>query len=571
MHPCRASLLATLSYSWTSKFVKNKYGVQDCHVVIRRWLSNSSRFASTAKTEGIEPAVTLPERLVSSAPIQLQPFLQLMRLDKPTGTWLLFLPCAWSAGLAADPGCFPDFRLLSLFAAGSIVMRGAGCTVNDLWDKEFDKRVHRTQERPLANGAMLPVQALAFLGCQLSVGLIILLQMNLFSIILATSSLGLVVAYPLFKRFTYWPQLMLGITYNWGTLVGWSAVAGSCNLSVCLPLYLSGIFWTLYYDTIYAHQDKADDVIVGIKSSALKLGDQTKFWLIGFSSLFILNQLLAGINCGQTWPFYASIATAAGMHAQQIQKVDLNDANSCMNTFRAQRNIGLIILLGVILGTLTRKFESICPSHQKHPCVMANQDELKERLQNLGVGDCAIETEQQARSMRKREDYLEWQEYFMAIAFLSAMRSKDPVTQVGACIVNSEKKIVGIGYNGMPIGCSDDELPWDKTNPDQLLNKYMYVCHAEMNAIMNKNSADVKGCTIYVALFPCNECAKIIIQAGITHIIYMSDKHNNKPETIASKRMFDLAGITYVQFQPKRKKFLIDFDAIDSNRPNSVL
>eukprot|EP00075_Anas_platyrhynchos_P022762 XP_027312015.1 deoxycytidylate deaminase [Anas platyrhynchos] len=173
-------------------------------------------------------------------------------------------------------------------------------------------------------------------------------------------------------------------------------------------------------------------------------------------------------------------------------------------------------------------------------------------------------------SCRKREDYLEWPEYFMAVAFLSAQRSKDPSSQVGACIVNSENKIVGIGYNGMPNGCSDDVLPWTRTAAHRLDTKYPYVCHAELNAIMNKNSADVKGCSMYVALFPCNECAKLIIQAGIKEIIFMSDKYHDTTEMTAARRMFDLAGIVYREFKPKCNKIIIDFDSINS-RPSQKL
>ncbi|XP_061535830.1 deoxycytidylate deaminase isoform X2 [Phycodurus eques] len=146
---------------------------------------------------------------------------------------------------------------------------------------------------------------------------------------------------------------------------------------------------------------------------------------------------------------------------------------------------------------------------------------------------------------KKRDDYLEWPEYFMAVAFLSAQRSKDPSSQVGACIVNQENKIVGIGYNGMPNGCDDDQLPWARSADDPLETKYPYVCHAELNAIMNKNSADVKGCTMYVALFPCNECAKLIIQAGIKEVVYLSDKYHNTPEMTASRRLLNMAGIQF--------------------------
>jgi len=151
----------------------------------------------------------------------------------------------------------------------------------------------------------------------------------------------------------------------------------------------------------------------------------------------------------------------------------------------------------------------------------------------------------------------------MAVSFLSAQRSKDPATQVGACIVSPCKRIVGIGYNGMPRGCNDSQLPWGKSSADELENKYMYVCHAEMNAIMNKNSASVEGCSIYVALFPCNECSKLIIQSGIKEIIYFSDKHKSKKSTIASKILLDIAGVKYKQFIPRMKKLTIDFFQAD--------
>ncbi|KAL6256956.1 deoxycytidylate deaminase [Pogonomyrmex barbatus] len=174
------------------------------------------------------------------------------------------------------------------------------------------------------------------------------------------------------------------------------------------------------------------------------------------------------------------------------------------------------------------------------------------------------------RNNSKRMSYIDWDEYFMAIAFLSAKRSKDPCTQVGACIVNNDKRIVGIGYNGMPMGCSDDEFPWNKGSCTSLDAKYLYVCHAEVNAVLNKNSSDVKDCTIYVALFPCNECAKVIIQSGIKTVIYMSDKHSHKVVTIASKRMFDAAGVTYRQYIPKNQKIEIDFSDINWNEMSQL-
>lgn len=164
----------------------------------------------------------------------------------------------------------------------------------------------------------------------------------------------------------------------------------------------------------------------------------------------------------------------------------------------------------------------------------------------------------------KREDYLEWDEYFMAIAFLASMRSKDPCTQVGACIVNSENRIVGVGYNGFPMGCHDDEFSWKKVSSDPLDLKYLYVCHAEVNAILSKNTLDLKNCRMYVALFPCNECAKIIIQSGLKSVIYMSDKYAHETETLAAKKMFHAAGVRYRQYVPKSKKITIDFDQINS-------
>lgn len=161
---------------------------------------------------------------------------------------------------------------------------------------------------------------------------------------------------------------------------------------------------------------------------------------------------------------------------------------------------------------------------------------------------------------KKREDYLDWPEYFMAIACLSAQRSKDPSTQVGACIVSPDNKIVGIGYNGMPNKCSDDLLPWSREADDELSKKYLYVCHAEMNAIVNKNSFDVKGCTVYVTLFPCNECAKIMIQSGIKEVIYMSDKYHDDEESTAARRMFELAGVAFRPFEMKRKSITLNLD-----------
>ncbi|XP_060591152.1 deoxycytidylate deaminase-like [Ruditapes philippinarum] len=189
---------------------------------------------------------------------------------------------------------------------------------------------------------------------------------------------------------------------------------------------------------------------------------------------------------------------------------------------------------------------------------------MSDNANNSSSNNASPRTNAVGRSLStKREDYLEWSDYFMAIAFLSAQRSKDPRTQVGACIVNEEKKIVGIGYNGMPNKCSDDNMPWGREADNILETKQLYVCHAELNAVLNKNSADVKNCSIYVALFPCNECAKVVIQSGIKEVIYYSDKYHERPEFRASKRMFDMAGVKYRQYRPAQKQIVIDFTTID--------
>ncbi|XP_012691372.1 4-hydroxybenzoate polyprenyltransferase, mitochondrial [Clupea harengus] len=295
--------------------------------------------------------------IVNSAPSSMKPYLRLMRLDKPIGTWLLFLPCTWSIGLAADPGHLPDMSMLALFGTGALLMRGAGCTINDMWDKDFDRKVVRTATRPIASGEISRFKALQFLGGQLSLALCVLLCLNYYSIFLGAASLMLVVTYPILKRITYWPQLMLGLTFNWGALLGWSAVMGSCDWSICLPLYFSGVMWTLIYDTIYAHQDKEDDIRVGIKSTALRFGEQTKPWLSGFSVAMVAGLILAGLNAQQTLPYYAAVS-AVGLHlTRQISSLDINKSEDCWKKFASNRNLGLILFLGIVISNLMKKQE----------------------------------------------------------------------------------------------------------------------------------------------------------------------------------------------------------------------
>ncbi|XP_059867649.1 4-hydroxybenzoate polyprenyltransferase, mitochondrial isoform X1 [Delphinus delphis] len=296
--------------------------------------------------------------IVNSAPRPLQPYLRLMRLDKPIGTWLLYLPCTWSIGLAAEPGCFPDWYMLSLFGTGAVLMRGAGCTINDMWDQDYDKKVTRTASRPIAAGDISTFQSFVFLGGQLTLALGVLLCLNYYSIALGAASLLLVITYPLMKRITYWPQLALGLTLNWGALLGWSAVKGSCDPSVCLPLYFSGIMWTLIYDTIYAHQDKRDDALIGLKSTALLFREDTKQWLSGFTVAMLGALSLVGVNIGQTVPYYTALAAVGAHLAHQIYTLDIHRPEDCWDKFTSNRTIGLIIFLGIVLGNLWKEKET---------------------------------------------------------------------------------------------------------------------------------------------------------------------------------------------------------------------
>ncbi|XP_042907888.1 4-hydroxybenzoate polyprenyltransferase, mitochondrial [Parasteatoda tepidariorum] len=298
---------------------------------------------------------TIMETFVNKTPAGVQPYLKLMRIEKPTGTWLLLWPCYWSLSFATAPGCLPDPTLLALFGAGAVLMRGAGCTINDLWDKDIDSKVSRTKDRPLARGDISTLDAWMFLGGQLSLALLILLQLNWYSIVLGASSLLLVSVYPVVKRFSYFPQLMLGLTFNWGAMLGWSALHGSCQWSSVLPLYMACVSWTMIYDTIYAHQDKVDDVLVKVKSTALKFKENTKYYLTGFSVSMISFLALSGYTCHLSWPFYTSVGITAAMLASQISTLKIDDPESCWKAFKSNRKIGLVIFLGLVCGNLFKE------------------------------------------------------------------------------------------------------------------------------------------------------------------------------------------------------------------------
>ena len=313
-----------------------------------------------SKTPVIDPPASHHDNLAPDStasivmrvlPAALRPYAALARLDRPIGTWLLLFPCWWGIAITGLPLADPleTLRLAVLFALGAIVMRGAGCTFNDIVDRDFDAQVARTRARPIPSGAVSVRAAMAFLIAELLVGLVILLQLNRYAVLLGVASLLLVFTYPFMKRITYWPQAFLGLTFNWGALMGYAAASGTLG-PAALALYAGGLFWTLGYDTIYAHQDKEDDALIGVKSLALRLGAATRPWLFAFYGATILFFALAGMAVDLAWPFYALLAVAALQLAWQAKTVDLDDAADCLRMFRANRLFGWLVLAAILAG-----------------------------------------------------------------------------------------------------------------------------------------------------------------------------------------------------------------------------
>ena len=285
-------------------------------------------------------------------PRSVRPYARLARLDRPIGTWLLLFPCWWSIALASPAPLSPaTLWLFALFGIGALVMRGAGCTYNDICDRDFDARVERTRDRPLPSGEVSVRQAVAFLASLLLVGLAILGSLNGYAIVVGAASLVLVFTYPLMKRVTFWPQFVLGLTFNWGAFLGWAAVRGELGWAPAL-LYIGGIFWTLGYDTIYAHQDRRDDVGAGVKSSARALGLGSKPWLMAFYVAAIVVFAAAGHAAGMAWPFYAGLALAAVQLAWQVASVDIDNPKDCLAKFRSNRLFGWLMLGGTVSAHL---------------------------------------------------------------------------------------------------------------------------------------------------------------------------------------------------------------------------
>jgi len=298
-------------------------------------------------TETVKSDIPTGNWIDRRAPRGLRPYLRLARLDRPIGTWLLLFPCWWGLALAAP--AWSDWPLFALFAVGAMVMRGAGCTLNDIVDRDFDARVARTANRPIPSGAVSVPRAFAFLAVLLLAGLAVLVHFNPFTIVLGAGSLAIVAVYPFMKRFTNWPQAVLGLAFNWGALLGWTAVKGELGAPALL-LYAAGISWTLGYDTIYAHQDKEDDALLGLKSTALKLGAATRPWLFVFYGASIVLIALAGRQAGLGWPFYAILALAAGQVAWQAATVDMEAPTDCLAKFKSNRHFGWLVLGAMLAG-----------------------------------------------------------------------------------------------------------------------------------------------------------------------------------------------------------------------------
>lgn len=278
------------------------------------------------------------------------PYALLARLDRPIGAWLLFLPGLWSILLAGRPAA-PTLRLLALFAVGSVVMRAAGCVVNDMWDRDLDRRVTRTAGRPLAAGMLSMRQAATFLAALLLAGLAILLQLNDRAQALGAASLLLVGLYPLAKRVTWWPQLVMGFTFGFGAPLGYVAASGRFDAGFW-TIYGAAILWDLGFDTIYAHQDREDDALIGVRSTARLFGRHTRRFLAACDAATIAALALAGWAAGLSAAFYAGLLLPAGLLAWQVWRLDIDDPARCLRLFRANREVGLAVALAILLGQM---------------------------------------------------------------------------------------------------------------------------------------------------------------------------------------------------------------------------
>jgi len=288
------------------------------------------------------------------APAWARPYLRLARLDRPIGSWLLLMPCWWSVGLAAvHARSQVNVWHLLLFFIGAFAMRGAGCTWNDIVDRDLDSQVERTRSRPIPSGQVTVASAAAFLMLQALVELAVLLQFNRFTIYVGFASLAVVAIYPFMKRITYWPQIVLGLAFSWGALMGWPATFARLDLPALL-LYAGAISWVIGYDTIYAHQDREDDALIGIKSTALLFRERTKPMLALFYALAVALIALAGWSAGAGLLFALGLLAFAAHLAWQIARLDVDDPIDCLVVFKSNRDAGLILFAGLVLDAALR-------------------------------------------------------------------------------------------------------------------------------------------------------------------------------------------------------------------------
>ena len=285
---------------------------------------------------------------VARLPAAARPYALLMRIDRPIGAWLLYLPGLWAIALAA-PGWRIGLWLAALFAVGAVAMRGAGCVVNDLWDRKLDRMVERTRDRPLASGVVTPWQALWFLAALCGIGLGVLLQLNALAVALGVLSLLPVMLYPLAKRVTDFPQAVLGVTFGWGATLGYAAATGGWG-GTALLLHLAAFCWILGYDTIYAHQDREDDAAIGVRSTARRFARTTRPLLLGCDGGMLGCLVAAGLLAGLGWLYFVALTLPAAMLARQITALDVDDQEGCLRLFRSNREVGLAIALALLIG-----------------------------------------------------------------------------------------------------------------------------------------------------------------------------------------------------------------------------
>jgi 4-hydroxybenzoate polyprenyltransferase len=286
------------------------------------------------------------------APTVTRPYLRLARLDRPIGSWLLLIPCWWSVGLTGMRlHHFPNLWHIVLFFIGAFAMRGAGCTWNDLVDRDLDAKVERTRSRPIPSGQVTVAQATVFMVAQALVGFLVLIQFNRATELCGLASLLVIAIYPFMKRITYWPQIVLGLAFSWGALMGWPAAFGRFDWPALL-LYAGSIAWVIGYDTIYAHQDREDDLLIGIKSTALLFKDDTPSMLRIFYGAAVALICLAGIDAGGHWIFIAGMFAFAGHLLWQIRSLRIDDPAHCLMLFKANRDAGLILFGAMLLDAV---------------------------------------------------------------------------------------------------------------------------------------------------------------------------------------------------------------------------